>query len=211
MKEIKFIYLLCWFLVVFTSCNTHKYIPEVYLTPKEIKIKTTNFVDGKKIQFRSLNFSTEGSDSIFDSSGVKIMFDTSKSLLILESDFDTIIKKMKISDPKLSKVMKKNKVINHYDLLKLIYNVTPNSEIDNKELLLDLKEIMIPNGVEKAFYELNFEWGKGFQYGTGGAGFVVMDLFHNGHAYFLLFNKFSKEEIDEYLTKIVPYNTSPNL
>ncbi|GEM_PF-6874753 len=212
MKKILQSYLILILLLTSVSCKTHHHNGVVNLIPEKKTINSINISDSNTVEFLGLKFSKEGSDSIFDSLGVKIIFDTSRSVLILESHFDEIIKKIKISNHKLSHIMRRNKVTNHFELMKLIYSITPNSEINDKELFLDLKEIMIQNGVENGFYELDFDWdGKGFQYGKGGSEHVSIELFNDGHLYMILFRNFTKEQLEEFLSKISPSKEIPNL
>ncbi|PHR50041.1 MAG: hypothetical protein COA32_02595 [Fluviicola sp.] len=196
----KLIYTITLF-IVFSCIQEKDYNPILSKTPIVKKVKQRVYKDSiNHINFHDLEIPQLFDSYDLDDDHVK-MYNDSMSILIIPFSESDLFKTLS-SNKWFNKMRKKYKLENSYETLNFIYNITPQTDILEKDKFLALKETLLPIGVNKGFYELRFSWSDGFQTGAAHSEIKFINLFTPEFEYYIIFRKVNEDMFDKFVGKL---------
>ncbi|WP_300663075.1 hypothetical protein [Fluviicola sp.] len=196
MKKVHLIMLFLLILIK-SSCQTENKYPTDNIVPKNAIIQS--FPINNKVQFSGFSFPQILKDSIESSESHLKMSSDSASILIIRYDENDLIKRLLGDNPGMKQLFKKHNIYKGYELLKKIYYITPESQIEDKNQLLELKSILMPLGSEEMFIEYQTPIGNCFQSGSGGNGQVILNWFVGDSEFMIVMKHVSMKQIRQFL------------
>lgn len=172
--------------------------------PVQYKLPDNPINNGSRIKMGRMSFyfpftDTSGCIKINDTSVIYKCSDSIK-LIVFKQDNSYLLNKAKKQaeqNIKLYEVIKEFDFKNDFELYKYIYHAQPNQEVINNELLIDLKNIILPIGSENGIYELSNSKLKGFQYCVGvKCKTISYDVFIDEFSYKVIANGMNQEILD---------------
>jgi len=168
-----------------------------------------SITDGINLEFEMLNFqlptkdtfNTKDLDSAFI---VKYKDKDTLSFTIIKRDPQWLLKMLqqdfKNTNTELEKQLKQKKFKTDLEILDYIYNSHPKDNNPDKELIMRIKELVIPTGTQETFLNIKSSTLEGYQYGKAGkASIVLYDVYIDNHAYQIIAKGFDQKTLDKIL------------
>lgn len=180
-----------------TACQTENKYPTDNIVPEKFIIQ--NFPTDKTVQFAGFNFPEIIGDSIeTDRTHLKMSSD-SASILIMRYDENNFIKRLLGDNPEMRSLLKKHQLHSGYEMLKLVYYVTPETQIEDRNKLLELKSILIPTGSENSLIEYKMPSGHCFQSGNDENERIILNWFVGNNEFLIITNNVPVNKLRQFL------------
>lgn len=179
------------------SCQTENKYPTDNIVPENAVIQS--FPMNNKVQFSGFNFPQILTDSIESSKSHLKMSADSASILIIRYDENDLMKRLLEDNPGMKQLFKKHNIYKGYELLKKVYYITPESQIEDKNQFLELRSILMPVGSEQLFIEYQTPIGTCFQSGNSENERIILNWFLGNNEFMIIMKHVSMEQIRQFL------------
>lgn len=199
-------------LLISSCCSEKKNRSELVnkllnVTPVPYDILIDSIPTGIKLHFDKVDFDFPIKDTLSritqTDTALTIKYGDTLKFFVVKEDYQWALKQLKKqaeTREELKRLLEEKKFNSDLELLDYLYNSRPEDENPDIELLMDIKEILMPAGAEKGIYKIKSPILKGYQYCTENrCKTIVSDIYINGNAYKIIGIGFSQETFHKIL------------
>lgn len=213
MIRLYFIYII---LVLISSCCSEKkdrpesVIQLLNVTPKNYDLPMHSIPTGINLVFGELSFDFPIRDTLKrltqTDTALSLKYGDTLKFILVKEDYNwalELLRKQSQSNKEIKELLEERKFKSDLDLLGYLYNSRPTDENPYTEVVMDIKELLIPSEAKKGIYKINNNIIKGYQYCIDNTCRTISsDLYINGNSYKVISMGLSQEEFHKILGSV---------